>query len=77
MWRVFEKFPGNKADLHCVPSKLTAQTMGAYRGLGDRCGLKDQENLITMLPFGVTGVGTQLIGDVIMTESASETAGRM
>ena len=71
MWKVFKKLAGNKADLHCVPSKLMAPVMGKYRNLRDRCGFENQENPIVKLPLGVTGVNAQLIVDAIMTEGTA------
>ena len=76
MWKVFEKSVGDEADLHCIPGEMLARVMSAYRDLGDRCGLEEQENPIARLPLGVTGVDAQLIVDVIMTEGASEAVGR-
>ena len=72
LWKVFEASVSDDAEIHCVPSALSECVLSAYRDLGDRCALKDEENPISRLPLGVTGVDAQLIVDVIMQDTDSE-----
>ena len=75
LWKVFAAAHDDEGSEHCVPAGLGSRVLAAYEDIGDRCTLRRGENPVARLPLGVTGVDSQLIVDVIMTDGDGDADG--
>jgi hypothetical protein len=75
LWKVFAAAYSEEEEPHGMPASLSSRELAAYGDIGERCTLPPTENPIARLPLGLTGVDSQLIVNLIMTDADNNGGG--